>query len=49
MYGKALVENNDHSIKMALTKAKKTKKDEEAKAYIDPEIAEEHRLKGNVK
>ena len=47
MYEKALVENQDHSIKMALTKAKKTKKDEEAKAYIDPEKAEEHRLKGN--
>jgi stress-induced-phosphoprotein 1 len=47
MYNKALVENNDHSIKMALQKAQKTKKDEEAKAYINPEIAEEHRLKGN--
>jgi len=47
MYGKALVENNDHAIKMALTKAKNTKRDEEAKAYINPETAEEHRLAGN--
>merc|ERR1712195_212407 len=47
IYNKALIENNDHSIKMQLQKAQKTKKDEEAKAYINPEIAEEHRTKGN--
>jgi stress-induced-phosphoprotein 1 len=46
-YNKALIENNDHTIKMALQKAQKTKKDEEAAAYINPEIAEEHRNKGN--
>lgn len=32
---------------MALTKAKQIKKDTEAKAYIDPAKAEEHRQKGN--
>lgn len=32
---------------MALNKAKQTKKDTEAKAYINPEKAEEHRQKGN--
>ena len=32
---------------MQLQKAQKTKKEEEAKAYINPEIAEEHRVKGN--
>jgi len=46
-YNKALLENNDHTIKMALIKAQKVKKDEQALAYINPEIAEEHRLKGN--
>jgi len=33
--------------KWPFKKHKKTKKDEEAKAYINPEIAEEHRQKGN--
>ena len=47
MYQKALLENQDHGIKMALQKAQKTKKDEEALAYINPEIAEQHRQKGN--
>ena len=32
---------------MALQKAQKTKKDDEALAYINPEVAEEHRIKGN--
>lgn len=46
-YQKALLENQDHGIKMGLQKAQKTKKDDEAKAYINPAIAEEHRQKGN--
>ena len=46
-YQKALLENQDHGIKMALQKAQKTKKDTEALAYINPEIAEQHRQKGN--
>lgn len=32
---------------MALTKAKNTKKEVQDKAYINPEIAEQHREKGN--
>lgn len=47
VFQKALLENNDHGIKMQLQKAQKTKKDEEAVAYINPEIAEQHRVKGN--
>ena len=34
-------------IKMALNKAKETKRKNEAQAYIDPVKAEEHRTKGN--
>ena len=47
-FNKALLENQDHSIKMQLQKAQKVKKDAEAQAYIDPEKAEEHRVKGNA-
>ena len=46
-YQKALLEDQSHVIKMALQKAKQVKKEAEAKAYIDPEKAEEHRQKGN--
>lgn len=42
-YQQALLEDQSHVIKMALNKAKQVKKDAEAKAYIDPEKAEEHR------
>lgn len=42
-YQAALLEDQSHVIKMALSKAKQIKKDAEAKAYIDPEKAEEHR------
>jgi len=47
LYNKAMLEDNTHIIKMALIKAKETKKKEEAAAYIDPELAEQHRQKGN--
>ena len=47
MYQKALLENNDHGFKMGLQKAQKQKRDSEAKNYINPEIAEQHRVKGN--
>ena len=47
VYQKALLEHNDHGIKIALQKAQKLKKEKEAQAYINPEIAEEHRIKGN--
>ena len=46
-YQKALLENQDHGIKMALQKAQKAKKDADDLAYIDPVKAEEHRQKGN--
>ena len=46
-FQKALLENQDHGIKMQLQKAQKAKKDADALSYIDPAIAEEHRLKGN--
>ena len=32
---------------MSLINAQKQKKDKDAKDYINPELAEEHRLKGN--
>lgn len=47
LYNKAMLEDNTHIIKMALNKAKETKKKQEALAYIDPELAEQHRQKGN--
>jgi len=47
-YQKALLENNDHGIKMGLQKAQKTQREKAASAYVNPEIAEEHRLKGNA-
>lgn len=47
VYQAALLEDQSHVIKMALNKAKQMKKDSEARAYINPELAEEHRQKGN--
>lgn len=46
-YQAALLEDQSHVIKMALNKAKQIKRETEAKAYIDPVKAEEHREKGN--
>jgi len=46
-YNRALLENQDHGIKMALAKAQKEKKEEAGKAYLDAGLAEEHRVKGN--
>lgn len=48
MYREALLEFNDYNIKEAMKKviAEKTKRD--ALAYINPEIAEEHKEKGNA-
>lgn len=48
MYNSALLENNDSQIKDSLKKAEKQKKEEAEKSYINPEIAEEHRKKGNA-
>jgi len=42
-----LLENNDPTIKDALKKAEKQMKDDEAKRYLDPVKAEEHKTVGN--
>jgi stress-induced-phosphoprotein 1 len=47
LYKDSLLENNDGNVKDQLKKAEKMKKDSEAQMYINPEIAEEHRKKGN--
>ena len=47
LYKSSLLENNDANVKDALKKAEKQKKDEEEQKLIDPEKAEEFRLKGN--
>jgi len=47
LYQSALLENNDSNIRDQLKKAEKLKKEEEAKKYIDPAKAEEHKVKGN--
>lgn len=41
-YEKSLVEDSKPQVKDELSKVKKLKKDAEAKAYINPEIAEKH-------
>lgn len=46
VYSDALLENNDGSIKDSMKRLEKVKKDQEAKAYINPEIAEAHKLEG---
>ena len=42
-YSKALLENNDESIKLSMKNIEKKKRELEAKAYINPDIAEEHK------
>ena len=44
---KSLLEDNNYKVKQYLKKLKKGKKISDDLAYIDPEKAEEHRLKGN--
>lgn len=46
-YQAALLENNDYAYKQGLNKAKKMKSESEAKAYLNPDKAEEHRQNGN--
>jgi stress-induced-phosphoprotein 1 len=46
-YQDALLEDNATVIKDALKKLQKDKKDADVKAYLNPEIAEEHKKKGN--
>lgn len=45
-YSRALLENNDPSIKDSMKRLEKLKKELEAKAYLNPDIAEEHKRKG---
>jgi stress-induced-phosphoprotein 1 len=48
LFKNSLLENNDYNVREQLKKAEKTKKEEEEKAYLSPEKAEEHRLAGNA-
>jgi stress-induced-phosphoprotein 1 len=45
-YAASLLENHDQTVKDSLKRLEKTKKDAEAKAYLNPEIAEAHKEKG---
>lgn len=47
IYNEALLEHNNYDIKEAKKKVEKFKKEHEDKAYINPEIAEQHKIKGN--
>ena len=42
-----MLENNDYGIKEQLKKVEKAKKEEDAKKYLDPAKAEEHKKNGN--
>lgn len=46
-YDEALLEDNNYDIKEARKKVEKFKKEAEALAYLNPEIAEQHKAKGN--
>lgn len=46
-YSDALLENNESSIKDAMKRLEKVKKEKEAQAYINPEIAEAHKAEGS--
>lgn len=46
-YKNSLLENSDPKVKDEVKKLEKLQKDKEAKEYLNPEIAEQHRLKGN--
>lgn len=46
MYKLASLEDNSSSIKDSLRRVEKHKKDNDAKAYINPEIAEQHKNQG---
>jgi len=47
LYRATLLENNDYNIKEAMKKVIKEKTSRDALAYINPEIAETHKEKGN--
>jgi len=46
IYKMALLEHNEYSIKEAMKKVEKRKRDIEAEAYLDPAKAEEHKNAG---
>ncbi|PHJ25522.1 tetratricopeptide repeat domain containing protein [Cystoisospora suis] len=46
-YEKALCEDNNRATRNALNEVKKLKEKKEREAYINPELAEQHREKGN--
>ncbi|EER16070.1 serine/threonine protein phosphatase PfPP5, putative [Perkinsus marinus ATCC 50983] len=47
MYQKALTEDNNRHTRTALSECKHMKEKFEREAYINPELADEHRMKGN--
>lgn len=47
LYEKALCEDNNRATRNALNEVKKLKEKKEREAYINPELAEQHREKGN--
>ena len=46
-FGSSLVEHNNIQVRDKMNKAKKLLKEKEKAAYLNPEIAEEERIKGN--
>lgn len=47
LYREALLEFNDYNIKEAMKKVIKAKELKDAQAYLNPELAEQHKEKGN--
>lgn len=48
LFSASLLENNDPAVRDQKKKAERAKNDFEAKSYLNPEKAEEHRLAGNT-
>ena len=48
LYNSSLLENNDPNVRDQMKKVERIKIEEEKKQYINPEIAETHRLAGNA-
>jgi stress-induced-phosphoprotein 1 len=46
-FNQSLLENADPKVKDEMKKVEKLKKEKEAVSYINPEISEQHRVKGN--
>ena len=47
-YERSLIEDTNYKVKDDLNKCKKIKKEKDAKAYINPEIAEKHNQQGTA-